>query len=148
MAEKTVSFLWRAFLIWLVIILAESIHGILRTIFLEPFVGDFRARQIAVFTGALFILIIAFVSIRYIRAANQRQLIAVGFLWLVLTVGFEIVLGRAVMKVSWERILSDYDIAAGGLLPFGLIVLTLAPLIVSALRKKLQDYATNSQREN
>ena len=43
----------RAFLVWLLIIAIESVHGTLRVLFLQPLVGDFRARQIAVFTGSL-----------------------------------------------------------------------------------------------
>jgi hypothetical protein len=40
-------YLWRAFLVWLVIIFAESVHGALRQILLAPLIGDFPARRIA-----------------------------------------------------------------------------------------------------
>ena len=44
-------------------------------------------------------------------------------------------LSRALaVGLSWERIASDYDVPHGGLLPFGLIVLTLWPLIAAKLR--------------
>lgn len=46
-------------IVWLIIIAAESFHGTLRTLFLEPAIGDFRARQISVFTAALIIFAIA-----------------------------------------------------------------------------------------
>jgi hypothetical protein len=43
--------LWmRAFVVWLAIAAAETIHGVLRTMYVAPIVGDFTARQIAVFT--------------------------------------------------------------------------------------------------
>ena len=48
----------RAFAIWLLLITAEVVHGIVRTLVLTPAVGDFRARQIGVFTGSLLILLI------------------------------------------------------------------------------------------
>jgi hypothetical protein len=41
----------RAFLVWLVIIASETVHGILRGILLLPLVGDFPARQIGVLGG-------------------------------------------------------------------------------------------------
>ena len=41
---------------WLCIIVVEVLHGIARTTFLAPAVGDFRARQVAVFTGSFLIL--------------------------------------------------------------------------------------------
>jgi hypothetical protein len=42
----------RAFMIWLLIAVAEVIHGILRVRFLNRRVGDQRARQIGVFSGS------------------------------------------------------------------------------------------------
>jgi hypothetical protein len=43
----------RGVAVWLCIILVEMLHGIARTMFLAPAIGDFRARQVAVFTGSL-----------------------------------------------------------------------------------------------
>lgn len=40
--------LFRAFLAWLVIIAAETVHGVLRGLLLVPLVGDLPARQIGV----------------------------------------------------------------------------------------------------
>jgi hypothetical protein len=120
--------------IWLLIISAEFVHGILRTLFLEPLIGDFQARQISVFVGSLIILTIAYFSVQWIRAKNIQSLIVVGLIWLILTLMYEISLGRFVFGFSWKKILSDYDISKGGLLPFGLIILTLSPLITYKLR--------------
>ncbi len=128
------SLLLRGLIVWLVIIGAEFLHGTARIVWLEPLVGDFRARQISVFTGSVLILAIAFVFIRWLRAAQVNQLLSVGLLWLSLTVGFEIFLGRLVMQLSWERILSDYNLFQGGLMPIGLMVLTLSPLTTAKVR--------------
>ncbi len=54
----------RAIAVWLVLIGAEIIHGIVRSIVLTPRIGDKRARQIGVFTGSLVNLGIAHVFIR------------------------------------------------------------------------------------
>lgn len=124
----------RGLLVWLVIVAAESLHGTARVMFLQPRVGDFRARQIAVFTGAIIILAIAFLFVRWIGATTNRQLLGVGVLWLVLTLSFEIGMGR-LMGFSWSRIASDFNLAEGGLLPIGMVVLTLSPLIAAWLRR-------------
>lgn len=113
--------------------LAEVVHGVARVILLEPRLGDFKARQIAVFTGSAMILVISLATIRWLRAESRLQLIGVGLLWLVLTLGFELLLGRLVMGLSWERIASDYKLFEGGLMPIGLLVLTAAPLIAAQL---------------
>lgn len=131
------SILLRGLVVWFVIIGAEVLHGTVRTIWLEPLVGDFRARQISVFTGSAMILAIALLFIRWLRAAHVAQLLKVGLLWLSLTVGFEICLGRLVMQLSWERILSDYNLLRGGLMPIGLLILTLSPLIAAKMRGTL-----------
>lgn len=132
--EQLTSTLLKGLAIWVVIILAETLHGVARVILLEPYVGDFRARQIAVFTGSAMILAIAVAAIRWIGAESVRQLIGVGLLWLGLTLGFELLLGRLVMGLSWERIASDYKLFEGGLLSIGLLVLTAAPLIAAKAR--------------
>ena len=54
----------RAFAVWLLLITAEVVHGIVRTLVLTPVVGDFRARQLGVFTGSLLILRITALTIR------------------------------------------------------------------------------------
>jgi hypothetical protein len=61
-------------------------------------------------------------------------MLAVGAIWVVLTVLFEITLGR-LMNLSWQRILSDYDLANGGLMGFGLLFMLFAPLIAAKIRK-------------
>ncbi len=125
----------RAVVVWVMFILAEILNGVLRTLFLEPAVGDFRARQIAVLPGSAVILIISFLSIRWIGAGSVKELLAVGFLWLGLTLTFEISLGYFVFHYSWGRVLSDYNILEGGLLPVGLLVMTLAPLVSAKARR-------------
>ncbi len=124
----------RGFIVWLVIMLAEVMHGMVRVTFLQPLVGDFPARQIAVFTGSVIILAITTTFIRWLGAVSVIQLLGVGLLWLFLTLGFEIILGRFVMGYGWERITSDYNLLKGGLLPIGLLILTLSPLVAAKIR--------------
>lgn len=125
----------RALALWLVLMAAEVAHGIARTVFLAPIVGDFRARQIAVFTGSLLILLIATSTIGWLRPANAREATVVGLVWLVLTVCFEIAFGRYVAQVSWSRIAADFNLLRGGLLPLGLLVLAAAPFIAMRIRR-------------
>ena len=137
MEKQNLSVFLRGFAVWLIIIFAEGLHGTARLIWLQPVVGDFRARQAAVFTGVLIIFVISFLLIKWIGATRNFQLMAVGFLWLVLTFAFEVMLGRFVMQFSWKRIFSDYDISIGGLLPFGLLFLMFAPLLAAKLKEKI-----------
>jgi hypothetical protein len=117
----------RAFEVWLVISVAETIHGAARMALLQPLVGDFRARQISVFTGSLIILAIAVFFRNWLPVIERSAAALTGFFWVALTVAFEVILGRLVMGLSWERILEDYDVLNGGLMVLGLLVMMAAP---------------------
>ena len=124
----------RAIAVWLVLICAEILHGIARGIFLVPYVGEFRSNQIGVFTGSIIILAVALAFVRWIGASRTNSLLAVGVLWLGLMLAFEILFGRFVIGASWERLATDYNVFEGGLLPFGMAVLLLSPLIAGKIR--------------
>jgi len=124
----------RAIVVWLGLIGAEIVHGIVRSIVLMPRVGDKRARQIGVFSGSLVNLGVTHLCIQWIGIKTVRALVGTGVIWVVLTVVFEVIFGRLVMRSSWERIRSDYDLAHGGLLPIGLVALAGSPLVAARLR--------------
>jgi len=130
--------LQRAFFVWLGIVLVETLHGVARSLWLAPHVGDFRARQIAVFTGSALILGVAWLSIRWIAPRDAKSAFRVGALWLVLMLAFEVVLGRFVAGQSWERLAEDYDVSRGGLLGLGMVVLLCAPWIAARTRGLLR----------
>jgi hypothetical protein len=127
----------KGFAVWLLLMGVESLHGMARIVLLEPSLGEARARQVAVFTGSLLIFTLAYFCVRWIGATTKRHLIEIGALWLMLTVAFEIVLGRFVMHLSWQRIGADYDLLQGGLMPIGLILLMLSPLLAVYLRRRV-----------
>jgi hypothetical protein len=127
--------LLKSLAVWVVIVCAEIIHGIARTLLLVPYIGDLPARQIGVFTGSLIILTIAIISIKWIGAKSRSQLLAIGLLWLGLMLTFEITFGLFVAGVSWERIVSDYNIFKGGFLAIGMLILTISPLIAAKVRQ-------------
>ena len=129
--------LLRSVAVWFVLMSAEVLHGIARTFWLVPIVGDFQSRQIGVFTGSMMNLAVAALFIRWIHPARVADALIVGITWLALTVTFEVAFGRAVMQASWQRIGSDYDLIHGGLLPIGLLILALTPLITAKVRHLL-----------
>lgn len=75
----------RALIVWLILIVAEIVHGIARAIFLVPHVGQFRSNQIGVGTGSLIILASALVFVRWIGPSRSLLLLGIGLLWGVLT---------------------------------------------------------------
>jgi hypothetical protein len=126
--------LLRGTAVWALIALAESIHGTLRVLALQPRVGELPARQIGSVTGSLLILAIATLTVRWIGARSRRDLARVGLLWLGLMLLFEVLLGRLAAGYSWDRIAADYDPRRGGLMAFGLALLAVAPLLAARFR--------------
>jgi hypothetical protein len=69
-----------------------------------------------VFTGSLVILLITLACIGWIAARSARTLVLVGFTWMVLTIAYELALGRFAFHLSWTEIASDFDLSHGNLL--------------------------------
>jgi hypothetical protein len=118
----------------MLIILAETLHGLAREIFIAPVLGDLRARQVGVFIGCVLILLIAWPTARWVGARTTRTQLWVGAYWVALTLAFEFALGRA-LGASWERIFEDYNPARGGFMMLGMVFLFLSPMLAARLRR-------------
>ncbi len=122
----------RALAIWLLLMLVETLHGIFRGLLLLPLVGQIRANQIGVAVGSLLILLIAFLTIKWIGAIRMSELLNVGLIWVLLTLVFEVGLGYAFG--GWDRVSMDYDPRRGGLMPLGLLMMFFSPLVTYRIR--------------
>lgn len=129
----------KGIIVWLVFIVAESLNGTVRILWLVPSLGDILAHQISLITGSILVLTIATLFIRWLQVSRISQLLGIGVLWLLLTVVFEIALGRFILAYSWEQIAADYNLFQGGLMPIDLVFLTLSPLIAGKIRGVLTD---------
>ena len=123
----------RAALVWMLIMLAETGHGLVREVFIAPALGALRARQLGVLVGCVLIFVIAWVTARWMKANTRRQQFMVGAFWVLLTLTFEFALGRAT-GASWSSILSDYNPAHGGFMLLGLAFLFITPWLTKRLR--------------
>ncbi len=123
----------KSLLILIIIIFAEVGNGICRGRFLTPRLGDFRARQVSVFTGSLNIFVISLLSIKWIGAASNQELWIIGTMWLVLMLAFEILLGRYVFKLPWAAVFKDFNLLEGRLLAIGMLYLLAAPYIAAKI---------------
>ena len=123
----------RAFTAWLLIVVAESIHGTIRQLLIAPAIGDMQARQIGVLIGSAIIFVIAWACIRWIGAKSFGEQLGVGLLWVVLMAIFEFSLGTA-LGYTRERMLSDYNLAEGGFMGFGLLFMLFAPALAARVR--------------
>jgi hypothetical protein len=131
----------RAVGLWFLLMVAETLHGVWRVKVLAPWIGDAAARDVSVFTGSLVILLITLGCIGWIPARSARTLLLVGFTWVVLTITYELALGRFAFHLSWAEIISDFDLLHGRLLPIGLLFLMFSPLLAARLRARTSESA-------
>ncbi len=123
----------RGLLAWLLIAVLETLHGIARTLWLAPVLGDAPARRLAILGGIAIVFAVAWLTIRWIDARGDRRKLAVGVQWLVLMVSFDVLLGRS-LGFSWERIAADFNPLAGGFLALGMATMIVAPWLAGRLR--------------
>lgn len=126
----------RAIGLWFLLMTAETLQGYWRAKVLARWMSDAASRDLSTFVGTLVILLITFACIGWFPARNARTLVQIGAIWVVLTLVYEIVLGRAVLHRTWNEIASDFNLLEGRLLPIGLLFLLFAPLIAARLRSQ------------
>ena len=91
--------LWRAFILWLLFIVARSAQGALRRTLLAPDV-QLTAREVGVLIGAALIFAMTWAGWRWLGLRTARAALAVGGLWAGLTLAFDLALGR-LTGASW-----------------------------------------------
>lgn len=121
----------RGIAVWFLIIIVESVHGTIREVLITPRLGDAAARRLGMVTGMALIFAIAYFTVRWIGTEVPGELIAIGVIWSALTILFEAILGLYVFGFSAERVVAEYDVRQGGMMGFGILFMTFAPVIAA-----------------
>lgn len=124
----------RGLLVWLLIMLIETIHGVLRGLVLVPRLGEDMASRIGWPTGLIIVLGVSYLTIRWIGLRDTSNLIRLGALWAALTFVFELVIGM-LRGLDAAQLWAEINPLAGGLLIYSVIVMFIAPLAAHHLRK-------------
>ncbi len=91
------------------------------------------AHQVSTLSALVLLGVYMAVVIRVWRPASAGQCIAVGLVWLVLTVGFEFVFGHYGAGHSWSRLLHDYNVFAGRVWILVPLWVAVAPILLYRL---------------
>lgn len=123
----------RGILAWLLVMLAETAHGVLRELLLVPHFGEPVSGRIGWPVGAAIVLAIGAATIRWTRIAGREALLRLGLAWAALTFIFEAVIGLA-RGLDAASIAAEINPLSGGLMLYTLVLMIFAPLIASQLR--------------
>ena len=122
----------RGLLVFLLIMAVETVHGVLRGLFLAPRVGEEMAGRIGWPVALVLVLLIAWATIRWIGLRRTRELIALGAAWAVLTVAFEVMIGM-LRGMGMPEIMAELN-PLTGTIPYSAAVMLIAPWAAARLR--------------
>lgn len=120
--------------IWLIIVIAAIINGVIREKLMVPMVGLETALPLSGITLSIFILLISFTSVSFIGAKETKTFLAIGVLWLVLTLSFEFLFGHYVVGKPWEEIIQVFSMKKGDLFIVVLFVTVISPWVTAKIR--------------
>lgn len=131
--------MWRYLIAWLPMVAIAIANGVLRDVWYGPRVGELAAHQISTFSAALWLGLYIRWVVRTWPPVSGRHAIAVGLVWLAMTVAFELGFGHWVAGHPWEHLLGDYNLLAGRLWVLLLLWITLAPYLFRRLHGRCPD---------
>ncbi len=109
-------------------------NGALRQLTFGKAMPELRAHQLSTAIGSVFIGLFIYAVLRIWPPSSAKQSLAIGLIWLLLTVIFEFVFGRLVMHRPWVLLLNDYNLAAGRVWILFLAWLALSPYLFFKFR--------------
>jgi hypothetical protein len=128
--------IWKYTLAWIPMIFIAIMNGSIRQFIYSRWVTELTAHQISCATGIILFFIYAFGIAYRLPLTTSRQAWLVGAIWLLLTVAFEFGFGLFIAGHPLDRLLHDYNIAAGRLWLLVLISLFLMPFVIFQIRQR------------
>jgi len=124
----------RALAVWVLLSLIAIGNGSVRQFLVVPRLGAYAGHVISSVSLSLLILLVTWLTIRWIGPATAPQAWTVGVLWLGTTVVFEFVAGHYLFHHPWSKLLADYDVRQGRVWVVVLIATALAPRWAAGMR--------------
>ncbi len=121
---------------WLGLVILAIINGALRVKAYGPFMDELTAHQISSVTGLILFGMYIWFLTGISKIATSGQAIAIGGIWLCMTVMFEFVFGHYVMGHSWAGLFADYNVLKGRMWILVLIWTAAGPYIFYRIRSK------------
>lgn len=112
---------------WLGLAVLGVLNGSLRVLTYGRLMPELAAHQVSTVTGILLVGFAVMLLHRKWPIRSAREAIAIGLMWLCMTVIFEFGFGHYLMGHTWARLLADYNLLRGRVWSLFLVWLALAP---------------------
>lgn len=116
-------------LAWIPMVFIAILNGAARDLIYGKHIPELRAHQISTISAIVLLGVYIFALSRIWKMESPAQAIAIGFIWLVLTLCFEFLFGHYVAGQPWGKLLHDYNIFAGRIWILIPIWITIAPYL-------------------
>ena len=100
-------------LLWFPMAVVAIVNGALRQFTYGRHMAELRAHQLSTVIGILLIGVFMWAVLRVWPAASGGQAIAIGLVWMAMTLAFEFLFGHYAAGHSWRRLLEEYNVLAG-----------------------------------
>lgn len=127
--------LFRYILAWAPLVLIAIANGAARQLVYGKYLTELQAHQVSTIIGLLLFSAYMYVLSGYWRIESLGRAVAIGFIWLCLTLAFEFLFGQFLAGKSWAELFHDYNIVAGRLWVLILVWTISAPSICYLLRR-------------
>jgi len=120
--------------IWFALLVIAVLNGTFRVAVLVPRLGDAMGHVVSTLMLCVLIVVLSWATIGWVHPATPAQAIAVGVLWLVLTLVFEFGFGHFVAHKTWPELLADYNLLGGRIWPLVLLTTMASPYLLGRFR--------------
>jgi hypothetical protein len=119
----------RYILAWVPMIAIGIANGVIRETTYGKHLSELRAHQVSTLIGICLFGVYVWGLTRFWRLESFGEAVAIGFIWLGLTIAFEFLFGRYVAGHSWNQLFRDYNLLAGRVWLVILIWITISPAV-------------------
>ena len=126
--------LLRGLMVWFGLVVLAVANGTLRTLELNPRLGERAGHVASTLLLCLLLLAAALLAIGWIGPRSRADVLLIGGFWLALTIAFEFLAGHFLFRNPWSKLLADYNLLHGRIWVLVLITTFLAPGLAAWLR--------------
>lgn len=130
------TFITKIVFIWLIMIDAAIINGVVRDKFLYQITGPY-ALPLSGISLSLLVFLICFFSIGLFNRLKPHGYFIIGLSWVCMTLVFEYLFGHFVTGKSWNEITQVFDLKKGDFFILVLVTTIAAPWLSAKLRQLL-----------